>query len=91
MVATVRCEEIANEKYSSFAGNEVFSFHIINVTLQYLYFLLLKILLFIAKLGPLLSSIFPQDWQELEEAVQSAAVPGFGKKLSSILFTVLSE
>ncbi|XP_048331744.2 protein ROOT HAIR DEFECTIVE 3 [Ziziphus jujuba] len=53
MVATVRCEEIANEKYSSFAGNE--------------------------------------DWQELEEAVQSAAVPGFGKKLSSILFTVLSE
>ncbi|KAF3450609.1 hypothetical protein FNV43_RR06698 [Rhamnella rubrinervis] len=53
MVATVRCEEIASEKYSSFSGNEV--------------------------------------WQELEEAVQSGPVPGFGKKLSSILYTGLSE
>nr|GEU94781.1 protein root hair defective 3-like [Tanacetum cinerariifolium] len=47
IVATVRCEEIANEKYSSFVANE--------------------------------------DWQELEEAVQSHLVPGFGKKPSSLL------
>lgn len=26
-MATVRCEEIANEKYSSFAANEVSLFH----------------------------------------------------------------
>lgn len=29
MVATVRCEEIANEKYSSFAANEVLAIHIV--------------------------------------------------------------
>ncbi|XP_031276271.1 protein ROOT HAIR DEFECTIVE 3-like [Pistacia vera] len=52
MVATVRCEEIANEKYSNFAANE--------------------------------------EWCELEEAVQSGPVSGFGKKLSSILDTSLS-
>ncbi|XP_047334056.1 protein ROOT HAIR DEFECTIVE 3 homolog 1-like isoform X2 [Impatiens glandulifera] len=53
MVATVRCEEIANEKLASFVTNEV--------------------------------------WCELDEAVQSGPVPGFGKKLSSILDTCLSE
>ncbi|KAI3521409.1 hypothetical protein L1887_10874 [Cichorium endivia] len=53
MVATVRCEEIANEKYSSFITNE--------------------------------------DWIELEEAVQSNFVPGFGKKLSSLLNKCLSS
>nr|GEV40445.1 protein root hair defective 3-like [Tanacetum cinerariifolium] len=53
MVAIVRCEEIANEKYSSFVANE--------------------------------------DWQELEEAVQSHLVPGFGKKLSSLLQKCLSR
>ncbi|XP_041000228.1 protein ROOT HAIR DEFECTIVE 3-like [Juglans microcarpa x Juglans regia] len=53
MVATVRCEEIANEKYSSFAANE--------------------------------------DWCHLEEAVQSGLIPGFGKKLSSILDDFLSK
>ncbi|KAL9999391.1 putative P-loop containing nucleoside triphosphate hydrolase [Helianthus debilis subsp. tardiflorus] len=53
MVATVRCEEIANEKYSSFVMNE--------------------------------------DWLELEEAVQSHLVPGFGKKLSSLLYNCLSS
>lgn len=53
MVATVRCEEIANEKFFSFSGNE--------------------------------------DWRELEEAVQSGPVSGFGKKLSSVLDTCLSE
>ncbi|KAH0452618.1 hypothetical protein IEQ34_019917 [Dendrobium chrysotoxum] len=47
MVATVRCEEIANEKIASFADNE--------------------------------------EWRHLEEAVQNGVVPGFGKKLSSIL------
>ncbi|KAK1434208.1 hypothetical protein QVD17_11127 [Tagetes erecta] len=53
MVATVRCEEIANEKYSSFATNE--------------------------------------EWLELEEAVQTHLVPGFGKKLSSLLRNCLSS
>ncbi|XP_076881841.1 protein ROOT HAIR DEFECTIVE 3-like [Bidens hawaiensis] len=53
MVATVRCEEIANEKYSSFVSNE--------------------------------------DWLELEEAVQNHLVPGFGRKLSSLLNSCLSS
>ncbi|XP_057978446.1 protein ROOT HAIR DEFECTIVE 3 isoform X2 [Malania oleifera] len=53
MVATVRCEEIANEKFACFATNE--------------------------------------DWCQLEEAVQSGPVSGFGKKLSSILDSCLSE
>ncbi|BBG98856.1 Root hair defective 3 GTP-binding protein [Prunus dulcis] len=53
MVATVRCEEIANEKYADFSGNE--------------------------------------EWSQLEEAVQSGPISGFGKKLSSILDTCLSE
>ncbi|KAL5579646.1 hypothetical protein UlMin_012088 [Ulmus minor] len=53
MVATVRCEEIASEKFFSFSGNE--------------------------------------DWRELEEAVQSGPISGFGKKLSSVLGTCLLE
>ncbi|KAK9066113.1 hypothetical protein SSX86_015515 [Deinandra increscens subsp. villosa] len=53
MVATVRCEEIANEKYSFFVTN--------------------------------------QDWCDLEEAVQSHIVPGFGRKLSSMIDTCLSS
>ncbi|OVA01312.1 RHD3/Sey1 [Macleaya cordata] len=53
MVATVRCEEIANEKFACLAENE--------------------------------------EWCELEEAVQSGPVSGFGKKLSSILDSCLSE
>ncbi|WOG89372.1 hypothetical protein DCAR_0208610 [Daucus carota subsp. sativus] len=53
MVATVRCEEIANEKYSSFIANK--------------------------------------DWREVEEAAQSHPLPGFGRKISSILDTCLSE
>ncbi|XP_029128751.1 protein ROOT HAIR DEFECTIVE 3 [Cajanus cajan] len=53
MVATVRCEEIANEKYDLFAANK--------------------------------------DWCELEEAVKSGPISGFGKKLNSLLTTYLSE
>ncbi|KAK7402264.1 hypothetical protein VNO78_14390 [Psophocarpus tetragonolobus] len=53
MVATVRCEEIANEKYDSFARN--------------------------------------MDWCQLEEAVTSSPIHGFGKKLNSLLTTCLSE
>ncbi|KAM6569558.1 hypothetical protein CsatB_017543 [Cannabis sativa] len=53
MVATVRCEEIANEKFSSFSGNEY--------------------------------------WLALEEGVQLGPVTRFGKKLTSILDTYLSE
>ncbi|KAK9923614.1 hypothetical protein M0R45_032022 [Rubus argutus] len=53
MVATVRCEEIANEKHAAFAGNE--------------------------------------EWSQLEQDVQLGPIPAFGKKLSSILDTCLSE
>ncbi|CAL0326060.1 unnamed protein product [Lupinus luteus] len=53
MVATVRCEEIANEKYAAFAANE--------------------------------------EWCQLEEAVQSGEITGFGKKLNSLLDVYLSE
>ncbi|KAL6285040.1 hypothetical protein ACE6H2_009430 [Prunus campanulata] len=53
MVATVRCKEIANEKYADFSGNE--------------------------------------EWSQFEEAVQFGPISGFGKKLSSILDTCLSE
>ncbi|KAL8260798.1 hypothetical protein R6Q59_024847 [Mikania micrantha] len=53
MVATVRCEEIANEKYSLFAKS--------------------------------------QDWCDLEGAVKSHIVPGFGRKLSSMIDTCLSS
>ncbi|XP_047266124.1 protein ROOT HAIR DEFECTIVE 3 isoform X1 [Capsicum annuum] len=53
MVATVRCEEIANEKYVSFTENE--------------------------------------EWRQLEEAVNTHSVRGFGRKLSSILDVCLSE
>ncbi|KZV58800.1 protein ROOT HAIR DEFECTIVE 3 [Dorcoceras hygrometricum] len=53
MVATVRCEEIANEKFSSFMSNE--------------------------------------EWCQLEETVQSQSVPGFGRKLTSILDACLSQ
>lgn len=53
MVATVRCEEIANEKYVSFTENE--------------------------------------EWRQLEAAVNSHSVRGFGRKISSILDACLSE
>ncbi|KAF5745491.1 Root hair defective 3 GTP-binding protein (RHD3) isoform 2 [Tripterygium wilfordii] len=53
MVATVRCEEIAHDKFAGFTGNEY--------------------------------------WLHIEEAVQSGPVSGFGKKLSSILNSSLSE
>ncbi|CAA3010879.1 Protein ROOT HAIR DEFECTIVE 3 [Olea europaea subsp. europaea] len=53
MVATVRCEETSNEKFSSFTANE--------------------------------------EWRQLEETVQLQPVPGFGRKLSSILDACLSE
>ncbi|ONM40608.1 Protein ROOT HAIR DEFECTIVE 3 [Zea mays] len=53
MVATVRCEEIGNEKVGSFTSDE--------------------------------------EWQQLEEAVQHDFVPGFGKKISSLLDRCLSE
>ncbi|PON62048.1 RHD3/Sey [Trema orientale] len=52
MVATVRCEEIANDKFRQLNSDE--------------------------------------GWLALEEAVQAGPVPGFGKKLSSILETYLS-
>ncbi|KAL6282849.1 hypothetical protein ACE6H2_013778 [Prunus campanulata] len=53
MVATVRCEEIANQKFNQL--------------------------------------VYDEDWLALEEAVQTGPVQGFGKRLSSILCTYLSE
>ncbi|TVU30023.1 hypothetical protein EJB05_21625 [Eragrostis curvula] len=53
MVATVRCEEIGNEKVATFTADE--------------------------------------EWQQIEEVVQHDYVPGFGKKLSSLLDRYLSE
>ncbi|MQM09539.1 hypothetical protein Taro_042408 [Colocasia esculenta] len=53
MVATVRCEEIANEKFASFSEDET--------------------------------------WREIEESVQVGLVPGFGKRLSSVLDSYLSR
>nr|XP_043635564.1 protein ROOT HAIR DEFECTIVE 3-like [Erigeron canadensis] len=53
MVATVRCEEIANEKYSFFVKN--------------------------------------QDWSDIQGAVQSHIVPGFGRKLTSMIDACLSS
>ncbi|XP_027343426.1 protein ROOT HAIR DEFECTIVE 3-like [Abrus precatorius] len=53
MVATVRCEEISNEKYDFFAANE--------------------------------------EWCQLEKAVQSGPISGFGKKLNVLLAACLSE
>ncbi|GMN60304.1 hypothetical protein TIFTF001_029405 [Ficus carica] len=52
MVSTVRCEEIADEKFKQLTCDE--------------------------------------GWLALEDAVQTGSVPGFGKKLSSILDTYLS-
>ncbi|KAL0921620.1 hypothetical protein M5K25_008710 [Dendrobium thyrsiflorum] len=53
MVATVRCEEIANEKLNSLTSNK--------------------------------------QWLELVEAVRSGPVPGFGKKVSSMLDSSFEE
>ncbi|XP_051128957.1 protein ROOT HAIR DEFECTIVE 3 homolog 2-like isoform X2 [Andrographis paniculata] len=53
MVATVRCEEIANEKFDGLASDE--------------------------------------NWLALERAIQTGAVSGFGKSISSILKAYLSE
>ncbi|CAK9182101.1 unnamed protein product, partial [Ilex paraguariensis] len=53
MVATVRCEEIANDKLSRLRSDE--------------------------------------GWLALEEAVQAGPVPGFGKRLSSILETYFAD
>ncbi|KAL0800721.1 hypothetical protein Bca101_055896 [Brassica carinata] len=53
MVATVRCEEISNEKFAHFITNE--------------------------------------DWRKLDEEVQAGPVSGFGKRLTSILGSCLSE
>ncbi|PWA75213.1 protein ROOT HAIR DEFECTIVE 3 [Artemisia annua] len=53
MVANIRCEEIANEEYSSFTANE--------------------------------------EWLKLKELAKSNLVPGFGKKVSSLLGNSLSS
>ncbi|GKB87323.1 protein root hair defective 3, partial [Tanacetum coccineum] len=53
MVANIRCEEIANEEFSSFTENE--------------------------------------EWLKLKELVKSNFVPGFGKKVSSLLGHSLSS
>ena len=35
--------------------------------------------------------LYVKEWQQFEEAIQHDYVPGFGKKLSSILDRCLSE
>jgi len=92
MVATVRCEEIANEKYSSFATNEVPADHIVwCFCLQFWLFFLSLILVNIMDCQIPNYFKWPQDWCHLEEAVQSGPIPGFGKKLSSLLDAFLSQ
>ena len=78
MVATVRCEEIAKMKFSSFVENEVLFllYRLLGSTLMY----------FINFLAYNMKA-----WSHLEEIVQSQHVPGFGKKLTSILDACLSE
>lgn len=94
MVATVRCEEIANERYSDFTQNQV-QFFILNNYFDPL----INMRSFVDGLcfrAALLSSsgyffLLLQDWLQLEEASQSGPVAGFGKKLSSIIGNCLSE
>jgi hypothetical protein len=83
MVATVRCEEIGNEKLASFTADEVIIVHIIRLNRCC-----------IGSWNQLTLYIFIYDkkeWQQFEEAVQNDYVPGFGKKISSLLDRCLSE
>lgn len=82
MVATVRCEEIANERFASLTANEVFD------DVHHPHFSFAIILL-----RKLISSNVKtlQVWLHLQEDVESGPVPGFGKKLSAILKACLSE
>ena len=77
MVATVRCEEIANEKLAFINADEV----MVSSLYMLLYQQLLTMDTFLCVL---------QEWLQLEEAVQHDLVPGFGKKLSAILDKCLS-
>lgn len=79
MVATVRCEEIADEKLKSFISDKVACSHCCIYTLFYL----------IGTMRISYSSL--QGWLELETAANSGLVPGFGKKLNAILDFYLSE
>ncbi|RRT51530.1 hypothetical protein B296_00051068 [Ensete ventricosum] len=78
MVATVRCEEIANEKLAFINADEVM--------VSSLYMLLYH------QLSMMKNTILCvlQEWLQLEEAVQHDLVPGFGKKLSATLDKCLS-
>lgn len=81
MVATVRCEEIANEKYMRLANDKVDKHHCVchlSVWMSAL-FVLWYFLIMI------------QSWLELEKAIQAGPISGFGEKLSSILETFFSE
>ena len=86
-MATVRCEEIANEKFAYFSSNEVSLFYILKFC--FVPFIARFLLLISTPINFLFKSC--QDWCEIEESVQAGPVHGFGKKLSSIIGTCLSE
>ena len=83
MVATVRCEEIANEKLSRLISDEVL---ICAPSIP-------KFLLDKQRNNIPYQSVLNliQGWLELEYAVQAGPVLGFGEKLSSVLEMYFSE
>lgn len=88
MVATVRCEEIANEKFSSFVANEVHCY----VQMMLLpWHSIPKTSILSPQARNYLFLQFHQEWCLLQEAIQSGAVAGFGKKLTSLMGSCLSE
>jgi len=78
MVATVRCEEIANEKLKNFLSNKVTMF-LCHSVLLYLF----------DWLNGNYSTL--QGWLELDAAVKSGLPPSFGTRLIAILDSYLSE
>lgn len=82
MVATVRCEEIAYEKLRLLSTDKVL--------FTYISLAGITGLIEIFSGSQYLVNLL-QVWLALEEAIQVGPVPGFGKKLSSILDTYLSE
>lgn len=90
-MATVRCEEIANEKLASFVANEVPAFLSIYIKVFVHCHFPFPSMFIYSSLNTLHDLIFLQEWCELDEAIQTGPVSGFGKKLTSILHTCLSE
>lgn len=101
MVATIRCQAIANEKFASFRENEVYRFFVIfsnflewNIHLYIIYdvhfYNVYGLIIKQDYLNINLKFIFilfwtSQSWCVLKEKAQTNYVPGFGEKLSAIL------